>query len=58
MADTAQRPVELKPIEKSCFSSCGAEDFVSQLTGRNVKQVLVCGSEAHICVRIPDDPVF
>lgn len=46
----ARLPAELKPIEKSCFSSCGAEDFVSQLVARNVKQVLVCGIEAHICV--------
>jgi len=46
----AQLPVELKPIEKSCFSSCGAADFMSQLTSRNVKQVLICGIEAHICV--------
>jgi nicotinamidase-related amidase len=46
----AKLPVELKPIEKSCFSSCGAEDFISQLTSRNVKQVMVCGIEAHICV--------
>jgi nicotinamidase-related amidase len=46
----ARLPVELKPIEKSCFSSCGAEDFIAQLTSRNVKQVLVCGIEAHICV--------
>jgi len=46
----ARLPVELKPIEKSCFSSCGAEDFLSQLTSRKVKQVLVCGIEAHICV--------
>jgi hypothetical protein len=43
-------PAELKPIEKSCFSSCGADDFISQLTSGNVKQVLVCGIEAHICV--------
>ena len=46
----ARLPVELKPIEKSCFSSCGSEDFLSQLTTGNVKQVLVCGIEAHICV--------
>lgn len=46
----AALPVELKPIEKSCFSSCGAEDFISRLANRNVKQVLVCGIEAHICV--------
>lgn len=41
---------ELRPIEKSCFSSCGSEDFLSQLIGRNTRQVLVCGIEAHICV--------
>ena len=46
----AQLPAELKPIEKCCFSSCGAEDFISELTNRGVKQVLVCGIEAHICV--------
>ena len=43
-------PAECKPIEKFCFSSCGAEEFHSQLIARNVKQVLVCGIEAHICV--------
>jgi nicotinamidase-related amidase len=46
----ARLPAELTPVEKSCFSSCGAEDFLSQLISRNVKQVLVCGIEAHICV--------
>jgi nicotinamidase-related amidase len=47
---TPHLPVESKAIEKSCFSSCGAEEFHSQLISRNVKQVLVCGIEAHICV--------
>ena len=37
-------------IEKLCFSACGADGFVDQLTQRGVKQVLVCGIEAHICV--------
>ena len=46
----ARLPAELTAIEKSCFSSCGAEDFLAQLTSRNIKQVLVCGIEAHICV--------
>ena len=46
----ARLPSELKPIEKSCFSSCGSEDFLNQLASRNIKQVLVCGIEAHICV--------
>jgi nicotinamidase-related amidase len=43
-------PEGLKPIEKSCFSSCGSEDFLAQLSDRKVKQVLVSGIEAHICV--------
>jgi nicotinamidase-related amidase len=41
---------EAKAIEKMCFSSCQAEDFQSQLISRNVKQVIICGIEAHICV--------
>ena len=46
----ARLPLDSKPIEKSCFSSCGAEGFLSALSGRNIKQVIVCGIEAHICV--------
>jgi nicotinamidase-related amidase len=46
----ARLPAEMKAIEKSCFSSCGSDDFLSQLIGNNKKQVLVCGIEAHICV--------
>jgi nicotinamidase-related amidase len=45
-----QLPTELKAIEKSCFSSCGAAEFLSRLESRNIKQVIVCGIEAHICV--------
>ncbi|MCI0486633.1 MAG: hydrolase [Blastocatellia bacterium] len=43
-------PNDSKAIEKICFSSCGADDFQSQLISRNIKQVIVCGIEAHICV--------
>jgi nicotinamidase-related amidase len=46
----AMLPRDLKPIEKSCFSSCGAEGFLSALTTRRIKQVIICGIEAHICV--------
>jgi nicotinamidase-related amidase len=41
---------ESKAVEKMCFSSCGAEGFREQLISRNIKQVLICGIEAHICV--------
>jgi len=43
-------PKDSEVIEKICFSSCGAEDFQSQLIARNTKQVIVVGIEAHICV--------
>ena len=43
-------PPESKAIEKICFSSCGADSFQSQLITRGVKQVIVVGIEAHICV--------
>ncbi|HEY7546314.1 MAG TPA: hydrolase [Blastocatellia bacterium] len=41
---------ESKVIEKICFSSCGADEFQAELISRNIKQALVCGIEAHICV--------
>src|SRR5262249_1762142 len=37
-------------IEKMCFSSCAAGDFKRRLDSKNIKQVIVCGIEAHICV--------
>ncbi|HSE98471.1 MAG TPA: hydrolase, partial [Blastocatellia bacterium] len=43
-------PQEPGVIEKMCFSSCGVADFQSHLTNRNIRQVIVCGIEAHICV--------
>ena len=43
-------PAELNAIEKSCFSSCGSGEFLSALAETKIKQVLVCGIEAHICV--------
>lgn len=47
---TERLPQGSNPIEKFCFSSCGANDFLNALTGRHVKQVMICGIEAHICV--------
>jgi nicotinamidase-related amidase len=37
-------------IEKLCFSSCGAGEFLTRIKASNLTQVLVCGIEAHICV--------
>ncbi len=43
-------PEALEPVEKTAFSSCGAQAFVAHLDSTAARQVLVCGIEAHICV--------
>jgi nicotinamidase-related amidase len=43
-------PDALRPIEKTAFSSCGAQEFVSELERHGTRQALVCGIEAHVCV--------
>jgi len=43
-------PRGCEPIEKTAFSSCGAQAFVSKLEEAGARQILVCGIEAHICV--------
>ena len=43
-------PESLEIIEKTTFSSCGAQSFLTQLERSAAKQVLLCGIEAHICV--------
>jgi nicotinamidase-related amidase len=43
-------PAALEPIEKTAFSSCGAQEFIAQLESHGTRQVIVCGIEAHVCV--------
>ncbi|HEV2801409.1 MAG TPA: hydrolase [Pyrinomonadaceae bacterium] len=43
-------PPSLEPIEKTAFSSCGAQTFNAELERLGARQVLVCGIEAHVCV--------
>ncbi len=37
-------------FEKTSFGSCGDQAFAAALVRSNVKQVLLCGIETHICV--------
>ena len=37
-------------VEKTAFSSCGAQAFGAKLESTQRKQILVAGIEAHICV--------
>ncbi|MDQ1522511.1 MAG: hypothetical protein QOE47_435 [Pyrinomonadaceae bacterium] len=43
-------PTAVEPVEKTAFSSCGAQTFVAELEHTRARQVLVCGIEAHVCV--------
>lgn len=43
-------PDNFEFFEKTAFSSCGAGLFVDKLHLIGVKQVVVCGIEAHVCV--------
>jgi nicotinamidase-related amidase len=40
----------VRPIEKTCFSSLGSEEFEARMQGLCRSQVLVAGVEAHVCV--------
>ena len=41
---------DIEPMNKSVFSCCGADQFISRLNESARNQVLLCGIEAHICV--------
>ncbi|HWS54933.1 MAG TPA: hydrolase [Pyrinomonadaceae bacterium] len=43
-------PEDFAPVEKTAFSSCGAQQFVEGLERVGARHVLVCGIEAHVCV--------
>lgn len=43
-------PDEVEVVEKTAFSSCGAQAFLEKLNETGAEQVLLCGIEAHICV--------
>ena len=38
------------PLEKTAFSACGAPGFLDALRDGKIKEVLLCGVEAHVCV--------
>jgi nicotinamidase-related amidase len=43
-------PASFNFIEKTAFSSCGAQEFEAELERAQALHVLICGIEAHICV--------
>jgi len=43
-------PPEFEFVEKTAFSSCGANPFMEKLRATGASQVVLCGLETHICV--------
>ena len=41
---------EVRPLEKQVFSCCGVEAFQRRLREARIEQVVVTGTETHICV--------
>jgi len=41
---------ESRALAKTCFSSCGSEEFSRKLRELGRRQALVCGIETHVCV--------
>jgi nicotinamidase-related amidase len=48
--EVAAAMVGITPREKLSFSACGADGFPEALSARNVRDVVLCGIEAHVCV--------
>ncbi|RMG56434.1 MAG: isochorismatase family protein [Gammaproteobacteria bacterium] len=38
------------PVDKTCFSCCGEQDFLEQVLGSHRRQIILTGMETHICV--------
>lgn len=46
-----EEPLEgCRPLEKHTFDACASEGFMQAVAATGVRQWLVCGIEAHICV--------
>jgi nicotinamidase-related amidase len=41
---------DIQPINKTSFSCCGDEKFISKLTSLTRPQILLSGIEAHVCI--------
>ena len=50
VTEIAQLLTDVKPINKSAFSCCGAEKFNARLKDSARNQILLCGIETHVCI--------
>ena len=45
-----QLPPDVKIVEKTAFSCCGAPAFIEQLQATKATQILLAGLESHVCM--------
>jgi nicotinamidase-related amidase len=45
-------PPDFEAIEKTTFSSCGAQNFIERIQELNASQIVLCGVETHVCVNL------
>jgi nicotinamidase-related amidase len=50
LPEIAELLTDNKPIDKSAFSCCGAEQFNIKLNEIKRQQVVLCGIETHVCI--------
>ena len=43
-------PPDFEAVEKTTFSSFGAENFKEKLSESGISQIVLCGLETHVCV--------
>jgi len=49
-AEVAAAIPRFAPMEKMAFSACGAKGFKAVLRGGKIRDVLLCGMEAQVCI--------
>jgi len=50
-AEIVEATPGIVPIEKTAFSCCGSEEFVSAVKNLRRQRIILCGIEAHVCVQ-------
>src|SRR5437899_8499209 len=50
-AEIVEATPGIVPLEKTAFSCCGSEEFMSAVKNLRRQRIILCGIEAHVCVQ-------